>query len=245
MCNSFNHDPSCTCGFGGDGHSGSSYGSSRYSGFRPLTSVNFESFIYPTNCPVCGASVFFYRSPYDGRVFFDDLSPTWSKHPCTDSSNKSISSAQSIDNYTPTKFLTNLRPHFKEGWDLFLVDSIYTQHDALAKMLELPSEMGQICRGRAITIHKKRGVKLIKKATKSSDSNSDSNTDYTYRYTINTLELEIKEKAPFLQAGKFAYISQDLSEDMYLELSTFEIDKKTSAIKNRLIKARLIKFRNY
>ncbi|MGM9428100.1 hypothetical protein [Hydrogenophaga sp. MI9] len=35
------------------------------------------------SCPVCGANVFFYKSPYDGRVFFDELGPPWSKHPCT------------------------------------------------------------------------------------------------------------------------------------------------------------------
>jgi hypothetical protein len=33
---------------------------------------------------VCGAAVFFYQSPYNGRVFFDALGPPWPKHPCTD-----------------------------------------------------------------------------------------------------------------------------------------------------------------
>ncbi|WP_426434064.1 hypothetical protein [Bradyrhizobium genosp. P] len=36
------------------------------------------------HCPVCGSSVFFYRSPYNGRVFFDDLGWPWPKHCCTD-----------------------------------------------------------------------------------------------------------------------------------------------------------------
>ena len=36
-------------------------------------------------CPVCGAAVFFYRSPHGGRVFFDELGPPWPKHPCTSS----------------------------------------------------------------------------------------------------------------------------------------------------------------
>ena len=39
------------------------------------------------SCPVCGASVFFYQSPYGARVFFDELGPPWRKHPCTDNSN--------------------------------------------------------------------------------------------------------------------------------------------------------------
>lgn len=37
-------------------------------------------------CPVCGDTVYFYQSPYGGRVFFDDLGPPWPKHPCTDNS---------------------------------------------------------------------------------------------------------------------------------------------------------------
>ena len=34
--------------------------------------------------PVCGQQVFFYQSPYGGRVFFDDVGWPWPKHPCTD-----------------------------------------------------------------------------------------------------------------------------------------------------------------
>ena len=49
-------------------------------------SLRYESYTYPTSCPVCGEAVFFYRSPDDGRVFFDRLGPPWPKHPCTDTS---------------------------------------------------------------------------------------------------------------------------------------------------------------
>ena len=46
----------------------------------------FASFTDPNaTCPVCGARVFYYESPYGGRVFFDELGPPWPKHPCTDS----------------------------------------------------------------------------------------------------------------------------------------------------------------
>jgi hypothetical protein len=46
----------------------------------------FASFTDPNaTCPVCGARVFYYESPYGGRVFFDQLGPPWPKHPCTDS----------------------------------------------------------------------------------------------------------------------------------------------------------------
>lgn len=44
------------------------------------------SYVNPNaTCPVCGKSVFYYRSPNGGRVFFDDLGWPWPKHPCTDS----------------------------------------------------------------------------------------------------------------------------------------------------------------
>lgn len=90
-CNAHNHPPNCQCGWGGDTGGGYSYArgasSSSADGFdwtrsRPAT---LESFINPNaRCPVCGADVFYYRSPYDGRVFFDALGPPWPKHPCTD-----------------------------------------------------------------------------------------------------------------------------------------------------------------
>ncbi|MDD5139536.1 MAG: hypothetical protein PHY43_04650 [Verrucomicrobiales bacterium] len=35
-------------------------------------------------CPVCDAPVYYYRSPFNGRVFFDSLGWPWPKHPCTD-----------------------------------------------------------------------------------------------------------------------------------------------------------------
>jgi hypothetical protein len=47
--------------------------------FRSYSSYTIPNAI----CPVCGERVFFYRSPYGGRVFFDILGPPWPKHPCT------------------------------------------------------------------------------------------------------------------------------------------------------------------
>lgn len=92
MCNAWNHAPGCTCGWGGVGHLGirgpgtySPYAiGSSYSGVPPIKHT-FESFVNPNaRCPVCGEPVFFYQSPYGGRVFFDELGPPWPKHPCTD-----------------------------------------------------------------------------------------------------------------------------------------------------------------
>lgn len=36
------------------------------------------------SCPVCGGAVYFYKSPYGGSVYFDELGPPWPKHVCTD-----------------------------------------------------------------------------------------------------------------------------------------------------------------
>lgn len=94
VCNAWNHPANCNCGWGGDtgglGHIGS--------GVRLETKVvdgftwrldrkpDYQSFINPNAyCPVCNAIVFFYQSPFGGRVFFDNLGPPWPKHPCTDS----------------------------------------------------------------------------------------------------------------------------------------------------------------
>jgi hypothetical protein len=48
----------------------------------------YDSYLDPNaRCPVCGAPVFFYQSPYGGRVFFDDVGWPWPKHRCTDNWN--------------------------------------------------------------------------------------------------------------------------------------------------------------
>lgn len=81
--------PSGSCSGRGGG-----YGGGRsYSSFRSTSDgevFEFPFITYPScvnpnaRCPVCGASVYFYQSPYGGRVFFDELGPPWPKHPCTD-----------------------------------------------------------------------------------------------------------------------------------------------------------------
>lgn len=96
MCNAANHSPSCDCGFGGDtgGGGGWHWGSvqnftQHYSapsfGWAKDHGGTVESYVNPNaHCPVCGCPVFFYRSPYNGRVFFDSLGWPWPKHHCTD-----------------------------------------------------------------------------------------------------------------------------------------------------------------
>lgn len=86
MCNAWNHSAGCRCGWGGEGHLGQS-GSSNF-GVRATTNgasePSYHSYINPSaRCPECKAPVFFYQSPYGGRVYFDELGPPWPKHPCT------------------------------------------------------------------------------------------------------------------------------------------------------------------
>ncbi|MEY3288438.1 MAG: hypothetical protein RLZZ419_680 [Pseudomonadota bacterium] len=107
MCNSHNHSPSCTCGFGGDGHLGRrpfngsiyTYSQPNYSrglsrnscnlSFHNRVESNYNSFVSAfvnpnANCPVCGEAVFFCQTENGGRIFFEELGPPWTKHPCTD-----------------------------------------------------------------------------------------------------------------------------------------------------------------
>ena len=98
MCNAWNHYAGCTCGWGtGDGGFGG------ISSWVPPITNTIESYTNPNAlCPKCGASVFFYISSNGGRVFFDELGPPWSKHPCTD------------NNSTPTRItLQESIKHFK------------------------------------------------------------------------------------------------------------------------------------
>lgn len=100
MCNAWNHNSFCTCGWGGDGHLGRSSGGNwasieklrvrqyalRYYSYERKPFAG-NSYINPNaRCPECGETVFFYQSPYGGKVFFDNLGPPWPKHPCTDNS---------------------------------------------------------------------------------------------------------------------------------------------------------------
>ena len=96
MCNAFNHPLHCNCGWGGVWY-GSTGDSATWLFNRPLhhpRKLGRQNGTYQaisrgytrpnSTCPVCGQAVYFYASPYGGRVFFDELGPPWPKHPCTD-----------------------------------------------------------------------------------------------------------------------------------------------------------------
>jgi hypothetical protein len=77
------------------------------------------SYINPNaHCPVCGASVFFYRSRYNGRVFFDDIGWPWPKHGCTDNGHEPRRAAPSL---APRK-----EPAWKtEGWHPLVASRVH------------------------------------------------------------------------------------------------------------------------
>ena len=90
MCNAHNHPPVCTCGWGGEGHAGSSSGRWSYTSptttYRPSVTHEWRErdFTRPSRCPECGANVFFIRHN-GGFVWIDPpLGPPWDKHGCFD-----------------------------------------------------------------------------------------------------------------------------------------------------------------
>jgi hypothetical protein len=142
MCNAYNHPFDCPCGFGGDtGGGGGRRGWHRHVSIaevleRPISAGwakdsrgTVESYVNPNaHCPVCGAAVYFYRSPYDGRVFFDELGWPWPKHPCTDNRRDPLRvTRSSIASATP-----RADPAWRaEGWHPLLASKVYSAGDRL------------------------------------------------------------------------------------------------------------------
>lgn len=105
-CNGFGHSPECNCGWGGEYYEPSqiSYSADYWQKERSHTSPNAA-------CPMCGESVFFYRSPDGGSVYFESLGPPWPKHPCMDSSSNSARLLKPVQK--------------KDGWWPYLCDQIW------------------------------------------------------------------------------------------------------------------------
>lgn len=163
MCNSHNHRPGCTCGFGGDGHLGkrtlyltttntsTSYEPHNHRAhniqFQGSSEKSYHSFsnafVNPNaNCPVCGQLVFFCQLENGGRVFFDELGPPWEKHPCTDNSTHKAVAAYTttiIANKVHNKSLSFDSNEFpfrwqKEGWTPLSVSNAYIVHGTFTKI---------------------------------------------------------------------------------------------------------------
>ena len=102
-CNGWNHHPDCDCGWGGDnGYLHVSHGGGLNLHSEKMLTVS--SLLNPNaKCPVCGDPVYYYESPYGGRVFFDEIGPPWAKHPCTDNGSPSVSSFEGVLNFMEAK----------------------------------------------------------------------------------------------------------------------------------------------
>jgi hypothetical protein len=89
----------------------------------------FESFTNPNaSCPECGERVFFYQSPYGGRVYFDELGPPWPKHPCTDQSYRHASATGSALR-TITAPVTQPPKWRNAGWQPLSILRIYPEDE--------------------------------------------------------------------------------------------------------------------
>ncbi len=81
----YNHYSWCTCGWCVKDGGGFTLSAASPAIPWQRTATSCDSYVDPNAiCPLCGAEVFFYQSPFGGRVFFDHLGPPWPKHPCTD-----------------------------------------------------------------------------------------------------------------------------------------------------------------
>lgn len=98
-------------------------------------------------CPVCGDSVFFYQSPFGGRVFFDELGPPWPKHGCTDSQAASFGRDPILPPWRdrePRSQGGKWRPLFGELVRKSGFDFVTAKSDALEFVLALPENtMGE------------------------------------------------------------------------------------------------------
>jgi hypothetical protein len=116
MCNAWNHDSYCRCGFGGENYSSAA-------GVDKTTVLaSYESYVNPfARCPVCHAGVFFFQADNGGRVFFDELGPPWPKHSCTDRTLDYDTIAIAIDRFHPVPLESGNTAWEREGWSPFLL----------------------------------------------------------------------------------------------------------------------------
>jgi hypothetical protein len=112
-CNAWNHPPNCNCGWGGVFH-GLGITSGRHYWQKS------ESYTNPNaNCPRCRAKVFYYESPYGGKVYFDQMGPPWPKHPCMDSHGYGASHTKVTGRKVGVSFISQPQTqpiNIEEGW---------------------------------------------------------------------------------------------------------------------------------
>ena len=113
-CNAWNHPSNCNCGWGGDSGGGAGRLTGGTRRLKVVDGHTWRLYRRPTYvaflnrnavCPCCGEPVYFYQSPFGGRVFFDGLGPPWPKHPCTDNSTSYVVGPASSTFVWPGSFM--------------------------------------------------------------------------------------------------------------------------------------------
>lgn len=112
-CNAWNHPPNCNCGWGGVFHRlGLASGSHHWQKYESYTNPN-------ANCPQCRARVFYYESPYGGKVYFDHMGPPWTKHPCMDTHVQGTPHSKVTSRKIGVSFISQPKPQqikVEDGW---------------------------------------------------------------------------------------------------------------------------------
>lgn len=109
-CNAWNHPPNCTCGWGGVFY-GLGIKTERY-----YWQVS-DSYTNPNaTCPRCRARVFYYESPFGGKVYFDHMGPPWPKHPCMDSHQARMQMESATQQSQSAYKLQGPKIQIEDGW---------------------------------------------------------------------------------------------------------------------------------
>jgi hypothetical protein len=170
MCNAWNHSPSCTCGWGGEGTLSGGRGFSEHGNwltkYSDLVRIRYRqearAFVNPNaKCPICKTGVYFYQSPEGGRVFFDQLGKPWPKHPCTLNVAKAVEKVEPIsggrNELKPSEWLpficTAIHPAPLVGVGVFVLEGLYDH-----------GELKLFCRENGLSV---RAPYLIKKSDES------------------------------------------------------------------------------
>lgn len=109
-CNAWNHPPNCDCGWGGV-----------FYGMGVKTDKFYwqvsDSYTNPNaTCPTCRSRVFYYESPFGGKVYFDHMGPPWPRHPCMDLHQAKIRLTFGTEQAQSTNKLKAPNYQIEDGW---------------------------------------------------------------------------------------------------------------------------------
>lgn len=131
-CNAWNHPVGCNCGWGGAYYEADT---STYQNHWNIT----KSYTTPNAlCQLCGAKLFFYKSPLGGRVYFDHLGPPWPKHSCiTVKVDKNLSSSDH-------RIAMTARPEKTHDWAPFVFRDILRHDSDVVEIITEPGSLKEI-----------------------------------------------------------------------------------------------------